>query len=161
MLKSKKSNALYFLNKLENASNQLIYCDPPYLGTEAYYKNQNLKNEVFTSHTSLGNKVVELSKYNVCIVSYRVTASKGMAWNNIPSKEKPTKSEKNFRIRQEKRKVENKIKRKLDSLYLNKGFHIAFKTLKRTKHQVEIIISSEAFVGSKPYTTPLCKKEVQ
>jgi len=156
----KKSNALYYLNKLINTTNQLIYCDPPYLGTETYYKNQNSKNEVFTSHNSLCNKVVELSKNNVCIISYRVTASKGMAWNNIPPKEKPTKSEKNFRIRQEKRKVENKIKQQLDHLYLNKGFHIAFKTLKRTKHQVEIIISSEPFVGSKPYTSPLCKKEV-
>ena len=156
----KKSNALYYLNKLINTTNQLIYCDPPYLGTEDYYKNQNSKNEVFTSHNSLCNKVVELSKNNVCIISYRVTASKGMAWNNIPPKEKPTKSAKNFRIRQEKRKVENKIKQQLDRLYLNKGFHIAFKTLKRTKHQVEIIISSEPFAGSKPYTSPLCKKEV-
>lgn len=156
----KNSNALYYLNKLTNTTNQLIYCDPPYLGTEAYYRNQNSKNEVFTSHKSLCNKVIELSKNNVCIVSYRVTASKGMAWNNIPSKKKPTKSKKNFRIRQEKRKVEKKIKRQLDSLYLNKGFHIAFKTLKRTKHQVEIILSSEPFAGSKPYTSPLYKKEV-
>lgn len=156
----KNSNALYYLNKLMNATNQLIYCDPPYLGTEAYYRNQNSKNEAFTSHKSLCNKVIRLSKNNVCIVSYRVTASKKMALDNIPNKDKPTKSEKNFRIRQEKRKVEKKIKQQLDSLYLNKGFHIAFKTLKRTKHQVEIIISSEPFVGSKPYTTPLCKKEV-
>lgn len=156
----KNSNALYYLNKLTNATNQLIYCDPPYLGTEAYYQNQNSKNDVFTSHESLCNKIIKLKKNNVCIVSYRVTASKAMAWNNIPHKDKPTKSEKNFRIRQEKRKVENEIKQQLDHLYLNKGFYITFKTLKRTKNQVEIIISSEPFAGSKPYTTPLCKKEV-
>ena len=83
-----------------------------------------------------------------------------MARKSISDYNNLHKSKRKFRLRQTKRKVENWIKQELDTLYLNQGFYISFKTLTRTKGQVEIIISSEYFNGSKPYTSPLCKKEV-
>lgn len=154
------TDALYQLDKLANASNQLIIYDPPYIGTEDYYRNQNTKSKVFKLHRELRNRIMRLKENNVCIITYRITASITMARKSISDYNNLHKSERKFRLRQAKRKVENWIKQELDALYLNRGFYISFKPLTRTKGQVEIIISSEYFNGSKPYTSPLCKKEV-
>ena len=83
---------------------------------------------------------MRLKENNVCVITYRVTASETM-------KNKGCTAE--------------VIKRKLDELSLNRGFYIAFKPLKRTRGQFEILISSEQFDGSTPYTSSLVEMEVQ
>lgn len=135
-----KRDALYHLDKLMNVTNHLLFFDPPYIGTETYYKHQNSAGNVFKLHHELRNRIMRLKENNVCVITYRVTASKTM---------------------KSKGYTDELLKRQLDELYLNRGFYIAFKQLKRTRGQIEILISSEQFIGSTPYASPLCKKEVQ
>jgi len=135
-----KRDALYHLNKLMNVSNHLLFFDPPYIGTEDYYQHQNSNRKVFRLHQELRNRIMRLKENNVCIVTYRVTSSETM---------------------KSKGYTDVVLKRQLDELYLNRGFYIAFKPLKRTRGQIEILISSEQFYGSTPYTSSLVEMEVQ
>lgn len=68
-----KGDALYHLDKLMNVSNHLLFFDPPYIGTESYYKHQNSDGNVFKLHHELRNRIMRLKENNVCVITYRVT----------------------------------------------------------------------------------------
>lgn len=136
----KKSDALYFSKVLmEEAENYLIYFDAPYICSEEYYTKNNAKHTVFSAHTALRNRVLELRQHHICVLSYRITASKSMKKRGI---------------------YDETLQKKLDRLYLNQGFHYRLKPLKRTNEQVEILLATVPFSGSRPYTAPLTEVEV-
>lgn len=136
----KKRDALYFANVLmEEADNFLIYFDAPYICSEEHYKKNNLKNTAFSAHTALRNRVLELRQRHICVLSYRITSSESMKKRGI---------------------FDETLRKKLDRLYLNRGFHYRLKPLTRTNAQIEILISTVPFFGSRPYTAPLAGTEV-
>lgn len=136
----KKRDALYFGKILnEEAENLLIYFDAPYIDTEEHYKINNQKKEVFSSHLALRNRVEKLRRKNICLLSYRITV--------------PT-------CKRKKKNSDNKLRGRLDELYLNQGFWYRLKKFDSKKGQVEILISTVPFCGAKPYTTPMREVEV-
>lgn len=130
----KKNDALYFSKSLFNSEHQLIYIDAPYIKSEEHYKMNNKKNTAFSSHTALRNKVEKLRKNNICLISYRITASASMRKNGITDKS---------------------ITKILDRLYCKRNFYYILKPLKATNGQVEILLSTHPFNGAPPYTMPL------
>ncbi|MCM1267484.1 MAG: DNA adenine methylase [Bacteroidales bacterium] len=136
----KKRDALYFAKVLmEDAETYLIYFDAPYICSEEYYKKNNAKHTAFSAHTALRNRVLELRQRHICVLSYRITSSESMKKRGIN---------------------DETLQKKLDRLYLNRGFHYRLKPLKRTNEQVEILIATVPFTGSRPYTDPLAETEV-
>lgn len=129
-----KYDALNILKKFDTIKDSLIYIDPPYIFSEDYYKNKNTMDKCFNSHTRLRNLLEKLKDNNTVFISYRITVSSTMR-------------KKGF--------TDTALKKKLDSLYLNRGYYINFKDLKRTNKQCEILISSKYFDGSIPYDTAL------
>lgn len=130
----KKNNALYFSKSLCNSEHQLIYIDAPYIKSEEHYKMNNKKNTVFSSHTALRNKVEKLRKNNICLISYRITASATMRKNGITDKS---------------------ITKILDRLFCQRNYYYILKPLKATNGQVEILLSTHPFNGATPYAQPL------
>ena len=103
----------------------IIYLDPPYLGTEDYYKAFNSKDEKF--HEKLKELIIKLKKRGAKIIlSYRATVTSSNSY---------TTSE--------------KVQKKLDKLYMNRGFFI--QSQKVTNNQIEILLTSEQVEGSIPY----------
>ena len=137
----KKSDALYFSNILtEDAEHFLVYFDAPYICSEEHYKQNNAKHQAFSSHIALRNRVQELRYRHICILSYRITASKSMKKKGIS---------------------DVMLQRKLDFLYLNRDFHYKLKQFNNAKGQIEILLSTVPFTGSRPYTLPLAEMEVK
>lgn len=136
----KKGDAIYRLKTFTDRSNSLIYIDAPYINTEQYYKVnlENKNKEVFSSHTTLRNTVEKLRANNVCLLSYRTTASASALKKN--------------------KNAENVIRDTLDELYLGRGYFYALKKLK--KGQIEILISTHKLSGFIAYETSLISKEV-
>lgn len=136
----KKGDALYRLSTYIGKSNSLIYIDAPYINTEDYYHiNQTIKKrKVFKNHFFLRNKVEKLSIDNVCLLSYRTTASASALKKNEDA--------------------ENVIKATLDELYLGRGYYYALHKLK--KGQIEILISTHPLSGFIAYETSLISREV-
>lgn len=130
----KKNDALYFSKSLFNSEHQLIYIDAPYIKSEEHYKMNNKKNTAFSSHTALRNKVEKLRNNNICLISYRITASASMRKNGITDKS---------------------ITKILDRLYCQRNYFYILKPLKATNGQVEILLSTHPFNGATPYTMPL------
>ena len=112
----------------------------PYINTEHYYKiNQsNKKCSVFFNHTTLRNVVEKFRKDNVCLLSYRITASSSALKKN--------------------KDAEKFIRAYLDKLYLNRKYFYALNKLKNG--QVEIILSTHFLSGFEEYNTSLIEKEV-
>lgn len=136
----KKRDALYFAGNLcEDAENFLIYFDAPYLCSEEHYKVNNRKRTAFSSHTALRNRVAKLRQKNICLLSYRITASDSMKKKGIEDAD---------------------LQNILDKLYLNRGFWYRLKKFDNKKEQIEILISTVPFCGAKPYTTPMSEVEV-
>lgn len=136
----KKRDALYFAKTLsEDAENMLVYFDAPYIGSEEHYKSNNRKQMVFSAHTALRNRVEKLRQKNICLLSYRITASDSMRNNGIK---------------------DCKLRDRLDKLYLNQGFYYRLKKFDNKKGQIEILISTVPFCGAKPYITPMREVEV-
>ena len=136
----KKRDALYFAGTLcEDAENFLIYFDAPYLCSEEHYKVNNRKRTAFSSHVALRNRVTELRQKNICLLSYRITASDSMKKKGIEDAD---------------------LQDILDKLYLNQGFWYKLKKFDNKKEQIEILISTVPFCGAKPYTTPMSEVEV-
>ncbi|MDE6938703.1 MAG: DNA adenine methylase, partial [Lachnospiraceae bacterium] len=103
----------------------IIYLDPPYMGTEDYYKAFNSKDEKF--HEKLKELIIKLKKRGAKIIlSYRATVTSSNSY---------TTSE--------------KVQKKLDKLYMNRGFFI--QSQKVTNNQIEILLTSEQVEGSIPY----------
>lgn len=135
----KKTDALYFLKKLRSTADYLIYIDAPYINTEDYYNiNLDKKNSVFHSHHALQNRVEALRPKNVCLVSYRITASKATL------KHHP--------------KAEMSIRQCLDSLYMNQGYY--YRLHKLANRQIEILICTHPLTGFTLYNHSLTEKEV-
>ena len=138
----RKSDALYFC-KTQNFNNALLYFDPPYVGSENYYtavKNTaqaGKKNSLFRLHSTLRRRIEELRKNNICIISYRTTASPTMEANGFDA---------------------DYVRKVLDRLYCGQGFHMALLPLKNGK--IEILIGTVAFKDSTPYVRPLSEQEV-
>lgn len=136
----KKRDALYFARTLANEADQfLIYFDAPYICSEEYYKHNNAKRQAFSAHTALRNRVQELRTHHICVLNYRITVSASMNKKGIS---------------------DETLRRKLDQLYLNRGFHFKLKRLKNTNEQIEILLATVPFCGSQPYTTALAETEV-
>lgn len=136
----KKRDALYFSRMLlEHAEHFLIYFDAPYICSEEHYKQNNAKRKAFFAHTAMRNRVQELRTRHICALSYRITASASMKQKGI---------------------TDERLRRELDRLYLNRGFHFKLKRLKNTNGQIEILLATVPFCGSQPYTTALAEKEV-
>lgn len=136
----KKRDALYFAEILsEEAENLLVYFDAPYLCSEEHYKVNNRKRIAFSAHAALRNRVEKLREKNICLLSYRITASDSMKKKGIKDAD---------------------LQAILDKLYLNQGFGYKLKKFNNTKEQVEILISTVPFCGAKPYTTPMREVEV-
>jgi len=136
----KKRDALYFAKIMcKETENLLIYFDAPYIGSEEHYKVNNRKQMVFSAHAALRNRVEKLRQRNICLLSYRITASDSMRDNGIK---------------------DYKLQARLDELYLNQGFWYRLKKFNNNKEQVEILISTVPFCGAKPYTTPMREVEV-
>lgn len=136
----KRADAIYRLNTFNYKSKHLIYIDAPYINTEHYYKiNQsNKKCSVFFNHTTLRNVVEKFRKDNVCLLSYRITASSSALKKN--------------------KDAEKFIRAYLDKLYLNRKYFYALNKLKNG--QVEIILSTHFLSGFEEYNTSLIEKEV-
>ena len=136
----KKGDAIYRLSTYIGKSNSLIYIDAPYINTEDYYNiNQtDKKRKVFKNHFFLRNKVEKLRINNVCLLSYRTTASASALKKN--------------------KEAENVIKATLDELYLGRGYYYALHKLK--KGQIEILISTHPLSGFIAYETSLISREV-
>lgn len=136
----KKGDALYRLSTYIGKSNSLIYIDAPYINTEDYYHiNQtDKKGMVFKNHFLLRNKVEKLRLDNVCLLSYRITASASALNKNKDAK--------------------NIIKATLDELYLGRGYYYSLHKLK--KGQIEILISTHPLSGFIAYESSLISKEV-
>lgn len=124
------------LKRLDNIihkkeSDNIIYLDPPYIGTEEIYKKQNEDKKVFFGHRKLCNRMDKLSKLgNIVLLSYRVTASETVRQEAIEkNQENPDKL----------------MRRTIDKLYLGKNYHIAFKLINIEKRQIEILISNKEF----------------
>lgn len=137
----KKSDAIYRLKTFMNKSDSLIYIDAPYINTESYYKiNQPEKRkQIFSNHRKLRNIVDKLRTNNVCLISYRITAS-------ISALEKDPNAEKH-------------IRNSLDRLYLNCGYFYSLHKL--PKNQTEILLSTHALPNFISYDIPLLNKEVE
>lgn len=135
----RKSDAIYYLRTLKTLKGYLIYFDAPYLCSEEYYAKNNSKKSVFNSHIALRNQVEDLRNNNICLLSYRITASKTMNSKGI---------------------TDAQIRNKLDRLYLNREYHFRLKEINREKGQIEILLSTVPFCGSIPYTSPLDELEV-
>ena len=125
------------LKRLDNIihkkeSDNIIYLDPPYIGTEEIYKKQNQDKKVFFGHKKLCNRMDKLSKLgNIVLLSYRVTASETVRQEAIEkNQENPDKL----------------MRRTIDKLYLGKNYHIAFKLIDVEKRQIEILISTKEFI---------------
>ena len=130
----KQCDALERLDNIINKkeSDNIIYLDPPYIGTEEIYKDQNTEQKVFFEHEVLKNKIEKLSKLgNIVLLSYRVTASQTVRQEAISkNQENPDKL----------------MRKTIDELYLGKNYHIAFKLINEEKRQIEILISTKEFV---------------
>ncbi len=95
------------------------------MGTEDYYKAFNSKDEKF--HEKLKELIIKLKKRGAKIIlSYRATVTSSNSY---------TTSE--------------KVQKKLDKLYMNRGFFI--QSQKVTNNQIEILLTSEQVEGSIPY----------
>ena len=129
----KQCDALKRLDSIINKkeSDNIIYLDPPYIGTEEIYKKQNEDKKVFFGHRKLCNRMDKLSKLgNIVLLSYRVTASETVRQEAIEkNQENPDKL----------------MRRTIDKLYLGKNYHIAFKLINIEKRQIEILISNKEF----------------
>ena len=124
-----KNDVFYFLKKIEKQEGSLkgiiIYLDPPYIGTENYYKVYGLSDNAF--HKRLRKQILKLRERGAIIVlSYRATVRNGNKFTTSA-----------------------KVQEKLDELYMNKGFFIQF--LKVQNEQIEILLTSEQVSGSVPY----------
>lgn len=136
----KKRDALYFAKALsEETECLLVYFDAPYLLSEEHYKVNNEKNTVFSSHAALRNRVAKLREKNICLLSYRITASDSMKKKGIKDAD---------------------LQHMLDKLYLNQGFYYRLRKFDNKKGQVEILISTVPFCGAKEYITPMSEVEV-
>jgi len=136
----KKRDALYFAkNLVEDAENFLIYFDSPYICSEEYYRRNNAKHQAFSSHIALRNRVEELRSRHICVLSYRITASKSMEKKGIRSE---------------------MLQQKLDSLYLGRGFFYKLRQFNSGKGQIEILLATVPFAGSHPYTSTLAEMGV-
>lgn len=136
----KKRDALYFAEILsEEAENLLVYFDAPYLRSEEHYKVNNRKRMAFSAHAALRNRVEKLREKNLCLLSYRITASDSMKKKGIKDAD---------------------LQVILDRLYLNQGFYYRLKKFDNKKEQVEILISTVPFFGAEPYITPMSEVEV-
>jgi site-specific DNA-adenine methylase len=119
----KNTDGLYLLDKLAKSQNSLIYLDPPYIYSEEHY---DFKKKIFLHHVALRNRILKLrSNNNICFISYRCTT---------PNSSKHTDDE---------------LINKLDSLYQNNDFYIAFKKVRN--QQIEILIGTVPFIESVPY----------
>lgn len=130
----KQCDALERLDNIINKkeSDNIIYLDPPYIGTEEIYKDQNTEQKVFFEHETLKNKIEKLSKLgNIVLLSYRVTASKTVR------KKAMLKNQENPDIL---------MRKTIDNLYLGRNYHIAFKLIDVEKRQIEILISNKEFI---------------
>lgn len=137
----KKRDALYFTDTLSRRDDTLlVYCDAPYLFSEEHYKINNGKRTVFFSHVALRNKMEKLRSKHICLLSYRITASDSMKKKGIKDVD---------------------LQRKLDSLYLNRGYHFRLKQFDEKKKQIEILIATVPFCGSTPYSTSMTELEVE
>lgn len=136
----KKRDALYFSKTLmKDAENFLIYFDAPYICSEEHYVQNNARHQAFSAHIALRNRIQELRHHHICVLSYRITTSKSMKKKGIS---------------------DEMLQRKLDSLYLNRGFHYKLRQFNKAKGQIEILLSTVPFAGSHPYTLPLTETEV-
>lgn len=137
----KKRDAVYFgecLWKKFNIRNHIVYIDSPYLYSESYYKMNRKDKSTFDNHRGLRNLAEKLrDNGNYVFTSYRITASETM-------KNKGTTSE--------------KICKRLDELYCNRGFYYRLQPL--PKKQIEILLSTVELQPSTKYDKPLFKKEV-
>lgn len=137
----KKRDAVYFgecLWKKFNIRNHIVYIDSPYLCTENYYKMNRKDKSTFDNHRGLRNLAEKLrGNGNYVFISYRITASETM-------KNKGTTSE--------------KICKRLDELYCNRGFYYRLQPL--PNGQVEILLSTVELQPSTEYDKPLTEKEV-
>jgi len=133
-----KNDAIYFLKKKKlHLKKCLIYFDAPYISSEDYYKMNNTKKRKFIAHQQIAELTRALRKENVCLLSYRMTASESMKKRGISDK---------------------LICTVLDQLYLNQGFFYVTKKLKK-KGQIEILLATVEFEGSKRYDSPLAEME--
>lgn len=137
----KKRDALYFgksLWKKVSIKKHIIYIDSPYIATETYYRMNRKDKSTFSSHSALRNLVEKLRDIgNFVFISYRITASETMKKKGITSE---------------------KICKKLDTLYCNRGFYYHLQPL--PKGQIEILLSTVEFLNSTKYDKPLAEQEV-
>lgn len=139
--KIKKRDAIYSSKVLmKEAKKFLIYFDAPYICSEEHYRRNNAKHQAFSAHTALRNRVQELRSRHVCVLSYRITASKSMQQKGISSE---------------------MLQQKLDSLYLGRGFFYKLRQFNSGKGQIEILLATVPFAGSQPYTLPLAEMGVK
>lgn len=118
-----------FLEEIINRGDLLekiiIYLDPPYIGTEYYYKVYDSTDKNF--HEKLRDSIITLKNRGAkIIISYRAT---------VTSSNKNTNN--------------TEVQSKLDKLYKSQGFFIQFK--KARNNQIEILLSSVEVSGSVPY----------
>jgi hypothetical protein len=131
----KKGDAVYRLDRLTEIQKALIYIDAPYINTEKYYSiNSDKPQNVFKSHTALQHRIEKLRHKNVCLISYRITASQSALTKN-PN-------------------AEAEICACLDKLYKDAGYFYKLHKLKRKnkKTQIEILISTHQLKDFKEYT---------
>ena len=128
----KKRDALYYCKTLKGISDHLIYFDSPYIGSEEYYRENNSKGIIFSSHTALRNRVEQLRRKNICVISYRTTASDSMRQNGI---------------------TDEYVRHTLNRLFCGKDYH--YITTPYIKGQIEIVIATVPFEGSTPFNQPL------
>ena len=149
-----RKDVFEFLNKISKwekskLAEHIIYLDPPYIGTEDYYKNSSSDKDKF--HEMLKELLVKLKNRGAKIIlSYRATTT----------------------LSNEKNKS-TEVQRKLDKLYKNQGFFIQFEKISyRSKvngeyvsdNQIEILLTSEQVSKSIPYNrniADLIKKHVK
>ena len=132
----KNNDAIYFGNYLHKElkiKDYIVYIDSPYIFTESYYKINRKDNSVFNGHLRLRNLVEKFrDNGNYAFVSYRITVSETMKNKGITSE---------------------KICKRLDTLYCNRGFYYRLQPL--PKGQVEILLCTVNFHNSIKYDTPL------
>lgn len=149
-----RKDVFEFLNKIiewekSKLAEYIIYLDPPYIGTEDYYKNSSFNKDNF--HEMLKKLLVKLKNRGAKIIlSYRATTTL--------SNKKTNSTE---------------VQRKLDNLYMSQGFFIQFEKINYdtnvkgklvSDNQIEILLTSEQVSKSIPYNrniADLIKKHVK
>lgn len=122
---------LYFIKKIvsENAPKDiLLYLDPPYIGTEKYYK----KSKKGFPHKALKDQLIAFAKQGGSfLLSYRATIKSN-------SQNKYTNAD---------------VQKELDSLYKDTGVFIKFfpASDRKDETQIEVLISNRRFTGSTEY----------